>query len=197
VVAEGSAGQASIVEVAKIRLAGPHNLENVLAASLAALEWGVDPEVIGAAVAAFSPLPHRSTLIGEIDGVRYIDDSKATNPHATLSALQGLERVVLIAGGRAKGLDLSALAEHAHRLVGVVAMGEATDELEGLFAGRVRFATATWVEEAVETAAGWAAPGDTVLLSPACSSLDQYASYAERGDRFAAAVARLEQAGVR
>ncbi|MEA2565295.1 MAG: UDP-N-acetylmuramoylalanine--D-glutamate ligase [Actinomycetota bacterium] len=197
VVADGSAGQASIVEVAKIRLAGPHNLENVLAASLAALEWGVDPEVIGAAVAAFSPLPHRSTLIGEIDGVRYIDDSKATNPHATLSALQGLERVVLIAGGRAKGLDLSALAEHAHRLVGVVAMGEATDELEGLFAGRVRFATATWVEEAVETAAGWAAPGDTVLLSPACSSLDQYASYAERGDRFAAAVARLEQAGVR
>jgi UDP-N-acetylmuramoylalanine--D-glutamate ligase len=76
-------------------------------------------------------------------------------------------------------------------------MGEATGELEGLFAGRVRFATATWVEEAVETAAGWAAPGDTVLLSPACSSLDQYASYAERGDRFAAAVARLEQAGVR
>jgi UDP-N-acetylmuramoylalanine--D-glutamate ligase len=153
--------------------------------------------VIGAAVAAFSPLAHRSTLIGEIDGVRYIDDSKATNPHATLSALRGLERVVLIAGGRAKGLDLSALAEHAHRLVGVVAMGEASDELEGLFAERVRFATATWIEEAVETAAGWAAPGDTVLLSPACSSLDQYASYAERGDRFAAAVRRLEQAGVR
>jgi len=163
----------------------------------AALEWGVDPEVIGAAVAAFSPLPHRSTLIGEIDGVRYIDDSKATNPHATLSALRGLERVVLIAGGRAKGLDLSALAEQADRLVGVVAMGEAAGELEGLFSGRVRFATAPWIEEAVETAADWAGPGDTVLLSPACSSLDQYASYAERGDRFAAAVGRLEQAGVR
>jgi UDP-N-acetylmuramoylalanine--D-glutamate ligase len=197
VVADGSAGPASIVEVARIRLAGPHNLENVLAASLAALEWGVDPEVIGAAVAAFSPLAHRSTLIGEIDGVRYIDDSKATNPHATLSALRGLERVVLIAGGRAKGLDLSALVEHAHRLVGVVAMGEAAGELEDLFAERVRFATATWIEEAVETAAGWAAPGDTVLLSPACSSLDQYASYAERGDRFAAAVRRLEKAGAR
>ena len=197
VVAEGSAGLASIVEVDKIRLVGPHNLENVLAASLAALEWGVAPEVIGAAVAAFSPLAHRSTLIGEIDGVRYIDDSKATNPHATLSALEGLERVVLIAGGRAKGLDLSVLAEHTHRLAGVVAMGEATAELEGLFAGRVRFAPAAFVEEAVETAAGWAVPGDTVLLSPACSSLDQYASYAERGDRFAAAVGRLARAGVR
>jgi UDP-N-acetylmuramoylalanine--D-glutamate ligase len=196
-VAEGSAGPASIVEVEKIQLVGPHNLENVLAASLAALEWGVKPEVIGAAVAAFSPLAHRSTLIGEIDGVRYIDDSKATNPHATLSALQGLARVVLIAGGRAKGLDLSVLAEHTHRLAGVVAMGEATAELEGLFAGRVRFASAAFVEEAVETAAGWAVPGDTVLLSPACSSLDQYASYAERGDRFAAAVGRLARAGVR
>jgi UDP-N-acetylmuramoylalanine--D-glutamate ligase len=191
VVAEGSAGRRSIVEIAKIRLVGPHNLENVLAASLAALEWGVDPAVIGSAVAAFDPLAHRSTLIGEIDGVRYVDDSKATNPHATLSALRGLERVVLIAGGRAKGLDLSGLAGEAGRLVGVVAMGEATAELEALFAGRVRFATAAWVEEAVETAAAWAVPGDTVLLSPACASLDQYASYAERGDRFAAAVRRL------
>ncbi|HWD71082.1 MAG TPA: UDP-N-acetylmuramoyl-L-alanine--D-glutamate ligase [Actinomycetota bacterium] len=197
VVAEGSAGPASIVEVEKIRLVGPHNLENVLAASLAALEWGVEPEVIGASVAAFSPLAHRSTLIGEIDGVRYIDDSKATNPHATLSALRGLQRVVLIAGGRPKGLDLSPLAEHTHRLAGVVAMGEATAELQRLFAGRVRFGTAAFVEEAVETAAGWAAAGDTVLLSPACSSLDQYASYVERGDRFAAAVGRLARAGVR
>jgi UDP-N-acetylmuramoylalanine--D-glutamate ligase len=76
-------------------------------------------------------------------------------------------------------------------------MGEAAGELEGLFAERVRFATATWIEEAVETAAGWATPGDTVLLSPACSSLDQYASYAERGDRFAAAVRSLDEAGAR
>jgi UDP-N-acetylmuramoylalanine--D-glutamate ligase len=197
VVAEGSTGPRSIVEVAKIRLVGPHNLENVLAASLAALEWGMDPEVIGDAVAAFAPLAHRSTLIGEIDGVRYIDDSKATNPHATLSALRGMERVVLIAGGRAKGLDLSGLVGEASRMVGVVAMGEATAELEGLFAERVRFATAAWVEDAVEVAAAWAVPGDTVLLSPACASLDQYASYAERGDRFAAAVRRLETAGVR
>lgn len=191
VVADAANGPRSVIEVAKIRLEGPHNLENVQAASLAALEWGVDPEVIGTAVAAFSPLAHRTTLIGEIHGVRYIDDSKATNPHATLSALQGMDRVVLIAGGRAKGLDLSGLVGESRRLVGVVAMGEAAAELEGLFAGRLRFATAAWVEDAVEVAAAWAEPGDTVLLSPACASLDQYASYAERGDRFAAAVRGL------
>jgi UDP-N-acetylmuramoylalanine--D-glutamate ligase len=192
VVAEGSAGPASILDAGKIRLAGRHNLENVLAASLAALEWGVQPEVIGRAVAAFSPLPHRSTVIGEVNGVRYIDDSKATNPHATLRALEGLERVVLIAGGRAKGLDLSVLTSLSPRLVGVIAMGEATGELEEHFSRLVRFAGASCVEEAVVLAAQWASAGDTVLLSPACSSLDQYASYAERGDRFCAAVRSLE-----
>ncbi|HEU5002810.1 MAG TPA: UDP-N-acetylmuramoyl-L-alanine--D-glutamate ligase [Actinomycetota bacterium] len=183
-----------LVEIAKIRLHGPHNRENVLAAGLAAQAWGVEPAAVGRAVAAFGPLPHRSTLVREIEGVRYIDDSKATNPHATLRALQGLERVVLIAGGRAKGLDLSPVAGELPRLKGVVAMGEATAELEGLFAGRLPFATAAWVEDAVATAAGWAQPGDTVLLSPACSSLDQYQSYAERGNRFAAAVRALPPA---
>jgi UDP-N-acetylmuramoylalanine--D-glutamate ligase len=197
VVADGSAGVASIVEVSQIRLTGVHNLENVVAASLAAREWGVEPEVIGRAVSAFSPLPHRATVIGEIDGVTYIDDSKATNPHATLSAMRGMDRVVLIAGGRAKGLDLSVLTAVADRLVGVVAMGEAADELERHFSHLVRFANTAWVEEAVEIASGWASPGDTVLLSPACSSLDQYASYAERGERFAAAVRGLPVRGSR
>ena len=186
--------ESRLVEVAKIRLHGPHNRENVLAAGLAAQAWGVEPAAVGRAVAAFGPLPHRSTLVREVGGVRYIDDSKATNPHATLRALQGAERVVLIAGGRAKGLDLAPVAAEIGRLKGVVAMGEATAELEGLFAGRLPFARAGWVEEAVAIAAGWAQPGDTVLLSPACSSLDQYGSYAERGDRFAAAVRSLEGA---
>jgi UDP-N-acetylmuramoylalanine--D-glutamate ligase len=184
-------GHAGIIDIDQIRLAGPHNLENVLAASLAALCWGVEAEVIGRAVAAFAPLPHRSTLIATFNEVRYVDDSKATNPHATLRALQGLDHVVLLAGGRAKGLDLSPVAGEADRLVGVIAMGEATAELAGLFSERVRFATAGSVEEAVGIAGGWAVPGDTVLLSPACSSLDQYSSYAERGERFSAAVRAL------
>ncbi|HWD09714.1 MAG TPA: UDP-N-acetylmuramoyl-L-alanine--D-glutamate ligase [Actinomycetota bacterium] len=183
---------ATVVESGKIRLVGPHNRQNVLAASLAAYCWGMGAEAIGRAVAGFSPLPHRATLIATVNEVRYVDDSKATNPHATLSALAGFERVVLIAGGRAKGLDLSPLAGEADRLVGVIAMGEASEELSALFAGRLRFATAGWVEDAVEIAASWAVPGDTVLLSPACASLDQYSGYSERGDRFAAAVTRLQ-----
>ena len=183
-----------IVDVAEIRLPGPHNRENVLAACLAARAWGIQAAATGAAVAGFEGLPHRTSLIREIAGVRYVDDSKATNPHATLRALQGMERVVLIAGGRAKGLDLSPLAGETHRLAGVIAMGEATAELAGLFQGRVRFARAEWVEDAVALSAGWATSGDTVLLSPACASLDQYSSYAERGRRFSAAVQALEPA---
>ena len=192
VTVQGQGGPVEVAEIAKIRLTGPHNLENVLAASLAARAWGVDAEVIGRAVAGFEPLAHRTTCIAEINGVRYVDDSKATNPHATLRALQGMQRVVLIAGGRAKGLDLSPLAGESARLLGVIAMGEAIGELEAQFSGLLPFSTAGSVEEAVSVAAGWANPGDVVLLSPACSSLDQYSSYAERGDRFAAAVRALE-----
>lgn len=206
VVVDGPEGRQRVIDVGQIRLSGPHNLENVLAACLAALacgsswdwskgrQWELGVAAVRGAVASFTPLPHRSTLIGEIHGVRYVDDSKATNPHATLRALQGLERVVLIAGGRAKGLDLAPLAGEAHRLAGVIAMGEATQELAELFQGTVRFTAAAWVEDAVAIAAGWAEAGDTVLLSPACASLDQYSSYAERGTRFAAAVAALAPA---
>lgn len=186
-----------VIETGKIQLVGPHNRQNVLAASLAAYCWGIDAEAIGRAVAGFSPLSHRAALIATVNEVPYVDDSKATNPHATLSALAGFERVVLIAGGRAKGLDLSPLAGEVDRLAGVIAMGEATEELAALFSGRVRFAAAEWVEDAVETATAWAVPGDTVLLSPACASLDQYSSYAERGDRFAAAVRRLQDCETR
>ncbi|MGH2768583.1 MAG: glutamate ligase domain-containing protein, partial [Actinomycetota bacterium] len=151
------------------------------------LEWEVEVEAIARAVGAFEGLAHRTRLVGEIGGVTYIDDSKATNPHATLRALAGYGRVVLIAGGRAKGLDLSVLRAALDRLVAVVVMGEAAGELESVFS-EVPTKRAGEVEEAVELAASLASPGDTVLLSPACSSLDQYSSYAERGDRFVRAV---------
>ncbi|HEX2178784.1 MAG TPA: cyanophycin synthetase, partial [Actinomycetota bacterium] len=141
-------------------------------------------------VRRFGHLPHRTELVAEKGGVRYIDDSKATNPHATLRALKGLDRVVLVAGGRAKGLDLSPLAEVAGQVSAVVVMGEAALELEQVFAGTPS-ARAANVEEAVKLAAGMARPGDTVILSPACSSLDQYSDYAERGNRFRQAVLAL------
>ncbi len=182
----------SVMDIADIRLLGPHNLENVLAATLAALEWGVPAETIAQAVGAFEGLAHRTTPVAEVEGVRYIDDSKATNPHATLRALDGFDRVVLLAGGRAKGLDLSVLRQGAERIKAMVVMGEAASELQALFSDLVPVRHAATVEEGVTLARSLASPGDTVLLSPACASLDQYSSYAERGNRFAAAVHALE-----
>lgn len=190
VVIESPAGAQTVMKVADIPMLGSHNLENVLAAALAASTLGVPAESFAASTAGFENLPHRTELVAEVKGVRYLDDSKATNPHATLRALAGLNRVILIAGGRAKGLDLSVLAEVAGRICGVIVMGEAAGQLARIFAG-VPLASAADVEHAVTLAAGMAMQGDTVLLSPACSSLDQYSDYAQRGDRFKQAVLAL------
>jgi UDP-N-acetylmuramoylalanine--D-glutamate ligase len=127
-------------------------------------------------------------LVGEAGGVRWFDDSKATAPHATLAALAGFDSVVLIAGGRNKGLDLAELREAAGRLRAVVAIGEAAGEVAGAFAGIVATTVATSMDEAVDQAAALARPGDAVLLSPACASFDWYGSYGERGDDFERAV---------
>lgn len=176
-----------LARIENIRLRGVHNIDNVLAATLAACELGVDVYAAARTIEGFEGLPHRASWVAEIDGVTYIDDSKATNPHATLRALEGLEDVVLIAGGRAKGLDLSPLASAKKRLVGAVVMGEAAADLEVILAG-IPVRRAADIEEAVEIAASMALPGNTVLLSPAAASLDQYANYAERGERFVKAV---------
>ncbi|MGI9194727.1 MAG: UDP-N-acetylmuramoyl-L-alanine--D-glutamate ligase [Actinomycetota bacterium] len=183
-------GELELMRVSDIRLVGEHNLENVLAACLAASYLDIPPVVQVKAVKEFEALPHRMNFVATRHGVRYIDDSKATNPHSTLAALAGLNDVVLIAGGRAKGLPLSLLAGAAPALKGLVAMGEAAAELEKVFAGLPR-RRAENMTDAVAHAREMASAGDIVLLSPACSSLDQYASYSERGDRFADEVRRL------
>ena len=118
----------------------------------------------------------------------WYDDSKATAPHATRAALRGFDSVVLIAGGRNKGLDLSELAEEADRIRAVVAIGEAAPDVAAAFDGVRPVRTAASMDEAVAEAAALARPGDVVLLSPACASFDWYGSYAERGDDFVRAV---------
>ncbi|MGH2769027.1 MAG: UDP-N-acetylmuramoyl-L-alanine--D-glutamate ligase, partial [Actinomycetota bacterium] len=194
VAARTGGGRISVMDIADIRLLGPHNLENVLAATLATLEWGVPAEAIARAVGAFEGLAHRTTPVAEVEGVRYIDDSKATNPHATLRALDSFDRVVLLAGGRAKGLDLAVLRQGAERIKAMVVMGEAASEIQAIFSDLVPVRHAATVEDAVTLARSLASPGDTVLLSPACASWDQYSSYAERGARFIAAVRALDWA---
>jgi UDP-N-acetylmuramoylalanine--D-glutamate ligase len=130
-------------------------------------------------------------LVGERAGVRYYDDSKATNPHATAGALAGFEHAVLIAGGRNKGLDLGGLRVHAPQLRAVVAIGEAAGEVEAAFSGAVPVVRAGSMHDAVRAAAVLAQAGDAVLLSPACASFDWYESYAARGDDFAREVTAL------
>lgn len=175
----------------------PSHRADAAAAAAASLSFGLDPEAVRRAVSLFGPLPHRGAVVAEVDGVRFLDDSKATNPHAALASIQGLEGVVLVAGGRSKGVDLSPLAQAAPRLRGVVVLGEAADELASLFEGRVEVRRASSIEGAVWMAWGLAAPGSDVILAPACSSLDMFRDYRERGDRFAAAARRLQEAGAR
>jgi UDP-N-acetylmuramoylalanine--D-glutamate ligase len=128
-----------------------------------------------------------------VKGVRFVDDSKASNPHAALAAIDGLRDAVLVAGGRSKGVDLSPLAAAIPSLAGVVAIGEAAPELVALFEGRLPVRTAGSMEEAVAEAMGMAVRGSAVVLAPACASWDMFRDYRDRGERFAAAARALAE----
>jgi UDP-N-acetylmuramoylalanine--D-glutamate ligase len=170
---------------------GPHDVANALAAAAAAADLGVGDEALTRVLASFSGLPHRVTPVGQSGGVTFVDDSKATNPHAALAALAGFDSVVLLAGGRNKGLDLGVLRSAADRIRAVVALGEAADEVAEALEGVRPVRRAGSMAEAVRLGAELARPGDTVLLSPACASFDWYSGYAARGDDFAREVADL------
>jgi UDP-N-acetylmuramoylalanine--D-glutamate ligase len=166
----------------------PHDVTNALAAAAAARHLGATIAGIRAALRDFRGLPHRVALVGDAGGVQWYDDSKATNPHAVLHAVRSFDSVVLLAGGRNKGLDLRTLAETAEHVRAVIAFGEAADEVADAFRGVRPVERAASMREAVELAAAHAQPGDAVLLSPGCASFDAYGSYAERGDDFASEV---------
>jgi UDP-N-acetylmuramoylalanine--D-glutamate ligase len=180
-----------LAPVAVMARALAHDRTNALAAAAAALEVGATDDGVVAALRSYATMPHRVALVGEASGVEWYDDSKATNPDATRRAVASFDSVVLLAGGRNKGLDLSVLATEASHLRGVVAFGEAAAEVESAFAG-----TGTPVEraadmhEAVHAARRLAQTGDVVLLSPACASFDAYPGYGARGDDFAGEVRR-------
>lgn len=177
-----------VLAVEDIPLAGEAGVEDVVAAAGAALEFGVDPADVAHAVKSFRPLAHRLEVVAEVDGVTYIDDSKATNPHATISAVRGLSEVVLIAGGRSKGIDLTPLATTVPPVVAVIALGESRDDLRRVFSGAVPVYLVDSMRAAVGRAAELARAGGSVLLSPGCASLDMYESYAARGEDFARCV---------
>ena len=180
-----------VVHVEDVTLPGHTGLEDAIAAAGAALEYGVDVESVARGIRGFRPLGHRFQVVARQGGVTYIDDSKATNPHATLAALRGMTDVVLIAGGRSKGIDLGPLVAAAPCLSAVIALGEARTELRQLFEGLVPVEVVDSMDDAVRAAARRSSGRGSVLLSPACASLDMYESYVARGEDFARAVADL------
>ncbi|MBL3700107.1 UDP-N-acetylmuramoyl-L-alanine--D-glutamate ligase [Leucobacter luti] len=189
----------TVAELAERDLAAPHMVQNVLAAAALARSRGVEPADIATAIVSFVPDPHRTQRLGEHAGLVWIDDSKATNAHAADASLRALQDVVWIVGGLLKGVDIDELVStHAHRLRGAVVIG--VDRAPVLAALRRHLGERPVTEidapseimvAAVAAAAAIAQPGDTVLLSPAAASMDQFDSYADRGRRFQAAVHEL------
>ena len=180
---------------AEPRIPGEHNRENAAAAAAAARAAGIEDGAIAEALRSFAGVPHRLELIREVDGVRWVNDSKATNPEAAERALgaypPGL-RVIL--GGSLKGSSFTELAHRAHQsgVSRAYLIGEAADEIaEALAAAGVRFQHSRDLENAVADARAEAEPGDVVLLSPACASYDQFRDFEERGERFRALVEAL------
>jgi UDP-N-acetylmuramoylalanine--D-glutamate ligase len=176
-----------IVPVADLPRTLPHDLANDLAAAAATVAAGGALDACRTVLKNFAGLPHRVQLVGDAGGVKYYDDSKATTPASVVAATRGFESVVLIAGGRNKGLSMAPLTQLADHVRAVVAIGEASGDVEAAFAG-VR---------PVVRAASMRDAGDVVLLSPGCASFDWYRNYAERGDDFADAVREVAGAGRR
>lgn len=170
----------------------PHDLSNALAATACCVEMGGSLDAAADVLRAFTGLAHRLEFVAEVDGISWYNDSKATVPHATVVAAASFDEVVLIAGGRNKGLDLSEMAQ-APSVVAVVAMGEASDAVAAAFEGSVPLARAGSMEEAVRHAESMASSGQAVLLAPGCASFDWYGSYGERGDHFRRLVLALAE----
>ncbi len=172
----------------------PHDFANAAAAVEAARRFGVAAEDCARALAAFEPLRHRLARVATIDGVEWWNDSKATNVAAARSALGAFTRpVVLLAGGSSKKEDFAPLAATTATIKLVVAYGAAADEIEVGLAGKLPLARATDFAAAVARAAEAAAPGDAVLLAPACASFDEFSGYAARGERFEALVRAMDE----
>jgi UDP-N-acetylmuramoylalanine--D-glutamate ligase len=187
-----------VAELADLVPDAPHHHANVAAAATAALYAGAPLDAVRRAAEAFRPGRHRLERVAELDGVTYVDDSKATNAHAAAAALASFDAVVWVAGGIAKGVDLGVLGPSLGAVRHAVLIGEAADRLAEVCADAgVPHERAGSMETAVAAARAAARPGDTVLLAPACSSFDMFRDYADRGDRFAAAVRGLAPEEVR
>jgi UDP-N-acetylmuramoylalanine--D-glutamate ligase len=190
---------ANLDDFASFGVLTPHLLSNIAAATALARSFGAKPEACRSALRKFRISAHRIELVAELAGVRYINDSKATNAHAAQASLSSFDSVVWILGGLLKGVDISELiGQFAPRLRGAVIIGQDRAEIRNAFALLAPKLTVTEIEEgdqvmqrAVIAAASLAQSGDVVLLAPAAASMDQFLNYQERGEMFKAAVGKL------
>ena len=200
---ERTSSAAELCTIADLASPAPHFVANALAAAALARSHGISQAAVRDGLRAFRPDGHRIAIVAEVDGVTWVDDSKATNPHAAQSSLQGYDPVVWVAGGLAKGARFDDLVATVHgRLRGVVLLGRDRDVIADALSrhapdvpvivveGGETGAEHGPMERVVDEAARLARPGDTVLLAPGCASMDMFTNYAERGDAFAAAVRR-------
>ena len=193
IVSQVGGREQEVVPASEVGIPGPHNLSNALAATAAAAAVGVTPADAARVLASFRSLEHRLEDAGEIDGVAYVNDSKATNVDSVGFALRSFDApIVLIAGGKDKGTDYSPLrGTIANRVKRLVLIGEAAEKMERTFEGAVPIERAASLGEAVMAARRAASPGDVVLLSPACASFDMFDDFEDRGRQFKDLVAAL------
>jgi UDP-N-acetylmuramoylalanine--D-glutamate ligase len=185
----------AVLNLKEIPLPGAHNVENVLAAVAATYLAGAEPVAIAKGVRSFAGVEHRLEFVAEISGVRYYNDSKATNVDATLKALDAFPgRILIVLGGKDKGSDYTVLQKPLReKAILALLIGAAADKIEKQMTGSVAIERAGTIERAVEIASHAARPGDVVLLAPACASFDQFQNYEHRGRVFKDLVHQLER----
>jgi UDP-N-acetylmuramoylalanine--D-glutamate ligase len=189
----------SSFRLGEARLKGVHNLENILASALVAASLGAKASDIKKAVEGFTPLGHRFEKIAEINRIEFIDDSKATNVDSTSRALGSLKApAILIAGGKDKNLSYGNILPAVKRVVKkIILIGETRERMRGIFKNEVALEESDSLEEAVSAAYKSASPGDSVVLSPMCSSFDMFRDYRHRGEVFRKAVEKLKVTSLR
>src|SRR6202795_1212107 len=185
----------AVLNLREIPLPGAHNVENVLAAVAATRLAGAEPAAISKGVRSFAGVEHRLEFVAEIGGVRYYNDSKATNVDATLKALDAFPgRILIVLGGKDKGSDYSVLQRPLReKAILALLIGAAADKIEKQITGSVAIERAGTLERAVEVASLAARTGDAVLLAPACASFDQFENYEQRGRVFKQLVGSIEK----
>jgi UDP-N-acetylmuramoylalanine--D-glutamate ligase len=194
---DATSGPVTLIHRDELRILGDHNVSNALAAAAAAHAFGAAPGHISTGLRTFDPIEHRLEPVGEVGGVEYFNDSKATNPDAALKALASFpgRPVMMLLGGRNKGSSFSELGTAMARAgARAVVFGEAADQIAGdLSQSGVQFEQAVGLADAVRTAAALAEPGSAVLLSPACASFDEFSDYTERGRVFRHLVHEIDE----